>query len=250
MSPFERLAAGWVGVWLAPVPEDMDLQALRSATPWLSAEEEDELATLHREETRRAFVVSHGLLRLVLSHHVAVERRSWTFVRQPGGRPEIASPSLQPPLRFSLSHTEGLVACGVALDRAIGVDVERLREERVRGVLEQSLSPSETASLRELPRSAWPARVFACWTVKESYLKACGAGLALPPRDVLVTFAEEGAPELSFGPRIEDEGSLWQAAVQQPLPGYVLAVTVQRLTGERLPLRIWVLEEYPGAAAS
>ena len=61
----------------------------------------------------------------MLSSVTALQPAEWRFVTGPAGKPEV-DPALGAQLRFSLSHTSGLVAASVSLDDHVGVDVEVL----------------------------------------------------------------------------------------------------------------------------
>ena len=79
------------------------------------------------------------------------------------------------PLRFSLSHSGNRCACAV-YDRAIGVDIQKRAAADVR-ILERRFTPREREYvLNSADRGAAFTRV---WTMKESYVKALGAGIPL-----------------------------------------------------------------------
>ena len=85
-----------------------------------------------------------------------------------------------PAICISLAHCRAMVAC--ALDRgAVGVDVEPIRSVRER-VLQRSFSEAE----RELVTHADnPDLTFTrLWTLKESYVKCIGMGLAFPLHEI------------------------------------------------------------------
>src|SRR3982074_2092968 len=64
---------------------------------------------------RRQYIFAHGLLRLALSSFVPqIEPSDWSFVTNRYGRPFIAAPAIARTIYFSLSHTEGCVACAVS----------------------------------------------------------------------------------------------------------------------------------------
>lgn len=80
-------------------------------------------------------------------------------------------------VEFSLSHTGSVVLVGLG-GVPLGVDVERIPEERTVQQVAPSLHPQETAGLLDLPvgeRSEAFARV---WVRKEALLKAIGTGLS------------------------------------------------------------------------
>src|SRR6185295_18612851 len=119
--------------------------------------------------------------RTTLSHYAAVDPTAWQFARNRRGRPEISGPLGVAPLRFNLSNTAGLIACLVTLGVDVGVDVEdtHRRGETVR-IANRFFSASEVAALEALPPERQRQRFFEYWTLKESYIKARGMGLAIP----------------------------------------------------------------------
>ena len=87
----------------------------------------------------------------------------------------------------------------MALDREVGVDVERLRP--VPDMLEIAaccFSERERAFLAELDGAERVDAFFRAWTRKEAWLKATGYGLALGPERVEVTMAA-GEPARLLG---------------------------------------------------
>ena len=109
----------------------------------------------------------------------AVDPAAWRFRSGAHGRPEIAAP--QSPLRFNLSHTEGLAACAIADGDNVGIDVENVTRKHSRRLAERVFSRRERKTLRELPAAEQARRFFELWTLKEAYLKARGLGLSIPP---------------------------------------------------------------------
>ena len=70
----------------------------------------------------------------------------------------------------------------------VGIDLERI-EHRPSASSGDWFDPSEQALVGDDPE-----RQTLVWTIKEAVLKALGAGLALPPRDVVVrTLGDGGA---------------------------------------------------------
>ncbi len=85
---------------------------------------------------------------------------------------------------FSITHTKGLVACGIG-DRKIGVDAEYIRpfDERLMGRIctkEEIIYITGENDIIETREE----KFFRLWTLKESFLKATGLGLSFPMREV------------------------------------------------------------------
>ncbi len=82
------------------------------------------------------------------------------------------------PLRFNLSHSGKWVMCIVS-DDEVGCDVERIDPAHV-DVAFSVFTEKEQAALTAVNERERTHRFFRLWTLKESYQKASGKGMALP----------------------------------------------------------------------
>jgi len=234
-----RLRPGEVHLWFAfpDAPQLRDPWLLEAYDELMSAEERARQQRYLQARHRHQALVARALVRTTLSRYAPhVAATAWRFVLGEHGRPEIAGPAPVPPLRFNLSHTAGLMVVGIA-HSAIGVDVEDSRR-RVEGgaIAERFFAPAEVRQLEAGDASGF----FDFWTLKEAYIKARGAGLALPLRQ----FAFELAPPrlaVSFTPQLEDAAGSWRFALLQPTPRHVAALAVRG----RGPLRARVGQVVP-----
>ncbi len=107
------------------------------------------------------------------------------IAREVGGKPYFPT---CPDLHFSLSHSEGLALCACS-ERAVGVDVERLRPRR-EGLPAYALSGEELIWLKGHGGDwSW---FYTLWTLKEAKVKCTGEGLRRPPREISVPLLEPG----------------------------------------------------------
>ncbi len=116
------------------------------------------------ETHRIRYAISHGILRTLLGHYLAVNPSSISFSQEKYGKPRLSPALVQSELDFNLSHTNCLGLLAVAAGLSVGVDVE-------------DLSPIET-TVAEHHFSA-QERADNCWTRKEAILKAEGLGLTV-----------------------------------------------------------------------
>lgn len=189
---------------------------------------------------RRLFLATRALVRTVLSRYVAVPPTSWRFAAGERGKPYIVGPAYTagPRLHFNLSNTHGLVVCAVSVAHAdLGVDAEGLdRGGETVNIAEHYFSPGEVKALRALPSDDQQLRFFTYWTLKESYIKARGLGLALPLDQFSFVLAEGAGIGISFAPQLVDNPSDWQFALIDAPPRHLMAVGV-RSDGTPLSLR-------------
>ena len=210
------LTADDVHVWHV-VPELVsDPALLRRHEALMSPDERARRARFVFPADQRLYLVARALVRTTLSQYSDVEPQAWTFRAGPYGRPEIAGPAGVPPLRFSLSHTAGLVALAVALQVDVGIDVEgikrwppRAENERESGldIARRYFAPSEADDLEALPPEKQGRAFLEYWTLKEAYIKATGLGLSMP----LTSFAFEltDPPAITFERSSGDDPSEW-----------------------------------------
>jgi 4'-phosphopantetheinyl transferase len=127
---------------------------------------------------RSEFLCAHALLRRTLSLYSITDPAAWRFAPDALGKPGIVHPQPEDELRFSLSHTRGLVACAVAQGVAVGIDVESSTPRRAYEALAQRvLSPLEREDFEALPPPEQKGRFLDYWTLKEAHLKARGTGI-------------------------------------------------------------------------
>src|SRR5262249_32046832 len=141
-----------VHVWYAFTAKCHDPQILRRCENVLSEQERSRCQRFHFDRDRKTFLVAHALVRTVLSNYAPVPPLAWRFTVSTHGKPEIDGGEADLGLRFNLSHTDGLVACAVALRREVGVDVENCDRRPISpGLAERFFAREETAQLDALP---------------------------------------------------------------------------------------------------
>lgn len=214
-----------------------DETLLESYRGLLSAREERKWKRLRLERHRHTYLITRALVRSTLTHYHPVDPRAWTFRENRYGRPEIAGPAGAPPLRFSVSHTNGFIAFLVGVDRDLGVDVENLEwKGTICKTADRYYSPVEAADVRRQPPPAQRTRFLEYWTLKEAYTKARGMGLSLP-LDAFSFRLDEGCPiPVSFAPDLSDDQASWQFELFRPTGCHVLSVATRRGEAADLPV--------------
>jgi 4'-phosphopantetheinyl transferase len=207
-SGMRPLAPSQVVVALAR-PDDFTAPECRSVlNALLSDDERQRLARFRFENDRQLFLVAHALLRVALSRHANIEPCAWRFQTGSHGRPEIDES--QSRLRFSLSHTRGLAACAIILERDIGLDVEYLTADAPIEVADQFFSPRERSALLCAESNVRATLFLEYWTLKEAYAKARGLGLSLEPHQFSFYKDFAGKWSIASGPPLYEDPKRWQ----------------------------------------
>jgi 4'-phosphopantetheinyl transferase len=177
-------------------------------------------------------LIARILVRTTLSRYCDVPPDRWRFRANDHGRPAIVLPAS--PIHFNLSHTNGLIVCLVSRGREVGVDVECLERTGEWGDLaDRYFAPREAAALRRVATSTRPTRFLEYWTLKESYIKARGLGLAIPLADFSFELPARSPNDIDilFTPAIDDTPSRWQFSLERFGSRHLIATAVERTMG-------------------
>lgn len=202
----------------------------------LSPQERARAERFHFEADRKRCVLARGLLRLLLGHCLGRPADRLQFHYNEFGKPSLAG-GLYPPVQFNVSHSGDLVLIAFGRDRALGVDIERMRTDvATEEIATRFFSANEC---RDLAKTALDARCdafFACWTRKEAYLKARGDGLSLPLEQFDVSFLPGDEPRLIETRHDPAEVHRWSLRALEAGCGYKAALAV---AGVDWKLKCW-----------
>lgn len=193
----------------------------------LDAEERHRAARFVHATHRARFTIAHAALRLFLARCLGVEPAAVQYEAGRDGKPRLGAGSR--PLEFNLAHAEGLCLLAAVRARAVGVDVEFVRDlPDAASIADAHFTAAEREALRSLSAAERRAAFFRCWTRKEAVLKAEGEGLgrALDSLEVGLDGAATVSVPRPAGP------SEW-SLVGLPAPsGYAAAGAVASSAGE------------------
>ncbi len=203
-----------VYLWCA-YPEDYAEKTIAErCLAWLQPEEMERWERYRSEELRREFLAAHALLRTALSQEAArigeamLPQEAWSFRNGVHGKPHVDS---QTGLRFNLATCADLVVCAVTHGAEVGVDAEPIT--RAADVLElapEVFSPLEVQQMNALQGPQKLERALSLWTLKESYIKACGMGLALPLEKFSFRFGDAGQIQLETDAQVDANPARWK----------------------------------------
>jgi 4'-phosphopantetheinyl transferase len=223
------------GVFKTPVVDivavRLDAPAEVSASLWqlLSREEQERAGKFRYAEHRQHYVIARASLRRLLGERLRIAPHTVEFVETKYGKPRLAPVHGSADLEFNLSHSGILAVYAFTSGRAVGIDVELIRElPDADDLAERFFSPAETASLRALPLDRRSLAFLACWTRKEAFIKALGMGFSCPLDAFDVTIDPEAPARIT---RIEeriDRVANWAMHGFTPYPRYIAAVAYRQ----------------------
>lgn len=226
---------GEVHVWTVILDEYRgQLAELRSL---LSPTELTRAGRLRTAAAGDHLVIRRGLLRVILAPYLCRAPRDVSFHYGDYGKPELAPGAGDRSVTFNVSVSHGVALYAVTRGRAVGVDVERMRDGMAHaGLAERYFSAAERTELGRLPAGDVAAAFFAGWTRKEAYVKALGTGLRTRLDGFAVSLAP-GVPARLLAPSPGDVRR-WTLAGLDTVPGWAAALAVAG-DCERIVNRPW-----------
>ena len=233
-----------IDLWCTYISEIGDDSLWPRYDALLTASERAVQARFRFAKDQRRYLVTRALVRTVLSRYAAVRPEDWAFSPGPRGRPEISAPWPAPALDFNISHSADLVMLGVTSGRTLGIDTEAF-EARAADIdgLDRYFASEESAALLALGSGERRRRFFELWTLKESYNKARGLGLAIALDAFRFELAGERGLTFHIRPELGDSPGRWRLWQLELRSGYLAAVCAAR--GAVAPPHISVREIVP-----
>jgi 4'-phosphopantetheinyl transferase len=164
-------------------------------------------------------------LRQLLGRRLGIDPAAVALEVSEHGKPTFGAAHRPSDLAFNVSHSGSLAVYAFARRRAVGVDIEELRDiPDAEGLAARFFAPTEIAAFRAVSPDRRNLAFLACWTRKEAFVKAIGAGLSHPLDAFDVTVDPEGPARITrIGAR--SSGDLgWSMASFRPRDGYIGAL--------------------------
>ncbi|CAN0900034.1 4'-phosphopantetheinyl transferase Sfp [Linum grandiflorum] len=190
-SPFSNVCME-THLWYV-VPDEVKSASLSSQyMKLLPQSERDHVLSFRGDQLQKSALLARTLVRTTIARYQVdghLDPRSLRFKRNIHGKPEVEWQTkddwCRPPLHFNISHTCSLVACGVAVNSSIGIDVEEKQRSTKHSILafaKRYFSAHEVEHLDAIPDLELQQQEFIkLWTLKEAYVKALGKGFSSAP---------------------------------------------------------------------
>jgi 4'-phosphopantetheinyl transferase len=221
-----ELAEHEIHVWMS-FERPADEPALTRLTSLLQTQERERLDTVHAAEIRMRILAARAMQRTVLGQYAGgVEPAALRFVNGEHGKPSLAPEFESLNLHFNLTHTAGLVAIAVSRHRDVGLDAENMFERTTALRLARRYFTAEEArNLEALPLARQPARFYALWVLKESWMKATGRGVSAGLDNASFALDDDDQVQgLSFTACDACDWRFWQYA---PSPEHLMALALR-----------------------
>jgi 4'-phosphopantetheinyl transferase len=168
------LQPGQISIWWIPVLGTEEVLA----GGILSDAEQRRARRLIFQRDRAQFVACRRALRHLLGRYAGYPPQSIAFEYASHGKPALVREQNALGLEFSVSHAPGAGVIALAVDRPVGVDIERVRDNPwAPAIAARHFSRAERARLARICPAGWARAFCRIWTRKEAVLKVSGGGL-------------------------------------------------------------------------
>jgi 4'-phosphopantetheinyl transferase len=174
----KELKSNEIHIYSAHLTELEPLSKVKMAL--LSPDELERAKRFKFDHLRQRFVLCRAILREILGQYISADPASISFAYSENGKPSIADmPSGSPAISFNVSHTENTVVFAFAIERELGIDVEKIKPvSDSDGIAMNYFSKHELKTYLDAPPEE-KAKVFlGCWTRQEALAKAKGIGIS------------------------------------------------------------------------
>lgn len=150
-------------------------QELARLLPLVSSELQTKIMKYRKLEDQLRSLCGELLLLAYASVHLGISHSRLVKKYNAYGKPELA---FYPSLHYNISHSGDWVVAAFASD-PVGIDIESIVPINM-SIAERFFSASEVDVLKNAEKEHQQSLFYDLWTLKESYIKAEGAGLSIP----------------------------------------------------------------------
>ncbi|NPC91481.1 4'-phosphopantetheinyl transferase superfamily protein [Bacillus sp. WMMC1349] len=141
----------------------------------VSEEKRHKVKRYRYPEDANRTLIGEVLVRNIIKETYQLPNEAISFTAGPHGKPFAKG---LPDFHFNISHSGSWVICGAGRS-AVGVDVEKIKPINF-DIAERFFSPAEYRDLMAKKETERLSYFYHLWTIKESFVKQAGKGLALP----------------------------------------------------------------------
>lgn len=167
-----------VEVYALNIRESVEKKIIHKLIKFISSDKAKRASNFRSREDSYRTVLGELLARYVICYESACLNKDIKMQLSVGKKPQLLYPN---GLFFNISHSGDWVICGIS-NCPIGVDIEHIKKNKCNlNVIERFFSSEEKNYLLNDGKDInTVTKFYRLWTLKESYVKADGRGLALP----------------------------------------------------------------------
>lgn len=171
-----------IEVYIGKIPEKIEPELLRELLRHVSVEKKQKIARFIKQDDVYRTLLADILVRSIICRKLQLKNHEIDFSNNLYGKPHLCNAT---DFQFNVSHSGEWIACAVDKNQ-IGVDIEKIEPIDSISISESFFSSEEYNDLLIKNGNERLTYFYELWTMKESYIKAVGKGLAIPLHSVAV----------------------------------------------------------------
>ena len=221
-------------VWRSDI--DLPQDKLDYYQAMLCADELERAARFKFDNKRREYIVTRGLLREALAVLLKTPAQEIQLTYTAENKPVLETRGQQQQLVFNATHSHGQALVAASLNRQLGIDIEKIRDDvEYEKLAQRYFSENEQQALQAYAGDK-QAAFFATWTRKEAFVKAVGKGIAFGLSEFDVTVDPQLEPQMLATRWQADDVHNWFMASLPVAENYQACVAAD---GGEIRLRLW-----------
>ncbi len=177
----------------------LDISEIEVDRLWqfLSEDERSRANKFKAKHLKQRFVAARGNLRIMLAQHLSCEPNEINFSYSDRRKPYVEG------IYFNLAHSQDLAIYAICSDREVGIDLEYIDPKcDVDSIAARYFLPTEQKIIQSLSDRDKYLAFYQAWTLKESFGKATGQGIA----NILDSIDVSLLLEMNIGETLQIEG--------------------------------------------
>lgn len=184
-----------ISIWWS----DLDLPngAIETAFGELSPDERERAARFCQPIHRTRFIAARAFVRRVLAQFLGLSSSAIRFHYGKNGKPRLGDDVGSENIYFNVAHSGNRAVIAVSRSSELGVDLEQIcPKPNCLDIAGRFFAEEEQQALHALDGEHRLRAFYRCWTRKEAYVKAIGAGLMVPLDSFAVSVRAEQFPAM------------------------------------------------------
>lgn len=169
----------YIDIWYLPI-KAISADKIKYYQSFLSKNEISQYDTFSFSKEKNRYLLTRYMIGKLLYEYTGEVNMYQSLDFNPWGRPFISSAHNLFKIDFNISHNDEYIVCGITSGGKIGIDIESYSKHRSCFIAEDFMAEPEISDLKVRSGEEWNKRFIEFWTLKESFIKGVGKGMAIP----------------------------------------------------------------------
>ncbi|MEE3956205.1 4'-phosphopantetheinyl transferase family protein [Peribacillus frigoritolerans] len=202
---------------IVPVPWEANLDEVSQYINILDSEERQQLNKFKVKKKKIEFLLGRILLKGIIGRLLKIKARDIVFSKGKYGKLYLCDTcEFYQDIFFNLSHSDGMLVCGISRCGELGIDVESTEREFFQ-IMEVFFLPTEIDYVNAQVKNEKNDAFYKIWTRKEAFMKLTGKGFSLSPFEFTVPLelGEKNNTRVEFDSYTPSDRHIMSIAVQK-----------------------------------